>query len=102
MHDVVKAHVGKNVVQGPGTNGKTFGAPDAIVQARGNKCLAPKYLQHGERLVDREYLHAVPDEPFGNEPGSCPDVNSELSRLHPCLGCLLYTSDAADDLLCVD
>jgi hypothetical protein len=74
MHDVVEAHVGKNIVHRAGTNGETFGAPDATVQARGTERLAPEYLQHRERLIDREHLHAVPDEPFGDKSGSGPNV----------------------------
>ena len=45
------------------------------------------------------------DEWFGNRPSTevlCHGMPTRLVQIDSYLACLLYTSDAADDLLCVD
>src|SRR5450756_3160122 len=47
---------------------------------------------HAEVEQERRSRLEVQEDPF----------SSRRHTVHPCMDCLLYTSDAADDLLCVD
>src|SRR5680860_998589 len=57
----------------------------------------PGALQTQLRSCTNEYIGRRPKP----QPGGCVRVSGARVEHHPCT-CLLYTSDAADDLLCVD
>src|SRR5680860_1100849 len=63
------------------------------------------FVLHGDELTEDEYFANAPDRDTWHTPwGGPPDVRSISYGPDGVLyiNCLLYTSDAADDLLCVD
>ncbi len=86
---------------------KSYSASDSCAGPEAGTRYGRKHKKSGHKRAYRHYCVGIQINSSGDVVGTDNQVayNSSLEGHHPCNGlgtCLLYTSDAADDLLCVD